>query len=208
MIEIVLFDGVNQAAGLAACRNQVIPPPRRHVDAAGQPGELLRDRIRAVEVVQQPPVEALGGQCPLNGGDIQAHWVSIRCAGIGDRRDQGPGQAMVSVTQSSSTGLSRRVAAPLAYAGWWVTGAILWFVERHDRTIRFHAAQSIAAFGIVAFLVVAVRRAGAGVAVVSACGVQPVSVGCLGDVGGRRDPVDRRPVENGDGTRVAHPCRR
>ena len=40
------------------------------------------------------------------------------------------------------------MAAPLAYAGWWVTGAILWFVERRDRAIRFHAAQSIAAFGL------------------------------------------------------------
>ena len=58
-------------------------------------------------------------------------------------------------TETSSTGLSPRVAAPLAYAGWWVTGAILWFVERRDRTIRFHAAQSIAAFGLVAFLIVA-----------------------------------------------------
>ena len=36
-----------------------------------------------------------------------------------------------------------------------MTGAILWFVERHDRAIRFHAAQSMAAFGIVAGLVVA-----------------------------------------------------
>jgi len=62
---------------------------------------------------------------------------------------------MTSALESSSTGLSRRVAGTLAYAGWWVTGAILWFVERRDRTIRFHAAQSIAAFGIVAFLVLA-----------------------------------------------------
>ena len=63
--------------------------------------------------------------------------------------------AVTSTTETSSTGLSPRVAAPLAYAGWWVTGAILWFVERRDRNIRFHAAQSIAAFGLVAFLIVA-----------------------------------------------------
>ena len=61
----------------------------------------------------------------------------------------------VSATETSSTGLSPRVAAPLAYAGWWVTGAILWFVERRDRAIRFHAAQSIAAFGVVAGLILA-----------------------------------------------------
>jgi uncharacterized membrane protein len=62
---------------------------------------------------------------------------------------------VTSATETSSTGLSPRIAAPLAYAGWWVTGAVLWFVERRDRRVRFHAAQSVAAFGIVAFLVVA-----------------------------------------------------
>ena len=58
-------------------------------------------------------------------------------------------------TEMSSTGLSARVAAPLAYAGWWVTGAILWFVERRDRSIRFHAAQSVAAFGAIAAAIAA-----------------------------------------------------
>ena len=53
----------------------------------------------------------------------------------------------------SSTGLSPRVAAPLAYLGWWVTGAIFWFVERRDRRVRFHAAQAVTAFGVVALLV-------------------------------------------------------
>lgn len=62
---------------------------------------------------------------------------------------------MVSATPDSSTGLSRQVAVPLAYAGWWMTGLILWFVERRDRAIRFHAAQSMAAFGVVAALILA-----------------------------------------------------
>ena len=57
---------------------------------------------------------------------------------------------MTTAIESSSTGLSTRVAAPLAYAGWWVTGLILWFVERRDLSIRFHAAQSVAAFGSIA----------------------------------------------------------
>ena len=63
--------------------------------------------------------------------------------------------AMASATETSSTGLSLQVAAPLAYGGWWVTGLILWFVERRDSAIRFHAAQSIAAFGLVAAFIVA-----------------------------------------------------
>lgn len=55
----------------------------------------------------------------------------------------------------SSTGLSSRVAAPLAYSGWWITGVILWLVERRDPYVRFHAAQSVAAFGLVATLIAA-----------------------------------------------------
>jgi uncharacterized membrane protein len=53
----------------------------------------------------------------------------------------------------SSTGLPPHVAAPLAYAGWWITGLIVWFVERRDPYVRFHAAQAIAAFAVVAVLI-------------------------------------------------------
>lgn len=60
---------------------------------------------------------------------------------------------MDDVQPLSSTGLSPRVAAPLAYLGWWVTGAIFWVVERQDRRVRFHAAQAVTAFGLIALLV-------------------------------------------------------
>ena len=62
---------------------------------------------------------------------------------------------MAGVTDSSSTGLSSRTAAALAYGGWWLTGALFWVVERRDRYVRFHAAQSMAAFGCVALLIAA-----------------------------------------------------
>jgi len=62
---------------------------------------------------------------------------------------------MPTVIEPSSTGLSRDVAVPLAYAGWWLTGLILWFVERRDRAVRFHAAQSLAVFGLIAVVVAA-----------------------------------------------------
>jgi uncharacterized membrane protein len=53
----------------------------------------------------------------------------------------------------SSTGLPSRTAAALAYGGWWVTGLIILFLERHDRFARFHAAQSVIAFGAIAVLI-------------------------------------------------------
>ena len=55
----------------------------------------------------------------------------------------------------SSTGLPPRLAAALAYAGWWVTGALLWLVERRDPFIRFHAAQSLVVFGVAAIAIAA-----------------------------------------------------
>ena len=54
---------------------------------------------------------------------------------------------------SSSTGLSSNTAAALAYGGWWVTGLIIWFLERRDSFARFHAAQSVVAFGVIAVLI-------------------------------------------------------
>lgn len=53
----------------------------------------------------------------------------------------------------SSTGLSTNTGAVLAYAGWWVTGAIFWFVERRDEVVRFHAVQATITFGGLAVII-------------------------------------------------------
>jgi uncharacterized membrane protein len=53
----------------------------------------------------------------------------------------------------SSLGLPGRIAAPLAYAGWWVTGILFWFLERRDLFVRFHAAQACVVFGGIALVV-------------------------------------------------------
>ena len=77
---------------------------------------------------------------------------------------------MASASETSTTGLPLRVAAPLAYAGWWLTGLILWFAERRDHAIRFHAAQSMAAFGLIATVI-----AGCGLLALSALSFLPVA---------------------------------
>jgi uncharacterized membrane protein len=41
----------------------------------------------------------------------------------------------------------------LAYSGWWVTGGIFWWLEQRDRVVRFHAAQAIVVFGLIAALI-------------------------------------------------------
>lgn len=61
--------------------------------------------------------------------------------------------ASMSSPAATSTGLAPQTAAALAYAGWWLTGLVFWFLEREDRYVRFHAAQAITAFGLIAALV-------------------------------------------------------
>jgi uncharacterized membrane protein len=57
------------------------------------------------------------------------------------------------MTEGSTIGLQPRVAAALAYGGWWVTGALFWWLERKDRFVRFHAAQSLVTFGTAAVVI-------------------------------------------------------
>ena len=49
----------------------------------------------------------------------------------------------------SPLGPDPRVASAIAYAGWWASGAIIWLLERDRPAVRFHAMQSIIAFGMV-----------------------------------------------------------
>lgn len=44
---------------------------------------------------------------------------------------------------ATSTGLDPKVAGLLAYLLGWVTGLVLYLVEKEHREVRFHAAQSI-----------------------------------------------------------------
>jgi uncharacterized membrane protein len=59
------------------------------------------------------------------------------------------------MNSESTTGLSPRLASVLAYGGWWVTGAFFCWIEQRDRYVRFHAAQSMIAFGAAAVIVFA-----------------------------------------------------
>jgi uncharacterized membrane protein len=47
----------------------------------------------------------------------------------------------------TSSGLDANVAAALAYAAGWVTGAAFLFIEHENRFVRFHAMQSVIVFG-------------------------------------------------------------
>ena len=46
--------------------------------------------------------------------------------------------------QKTDIGLEVCYTAPLAYAAGWISGLGLLFLERNNRYVRFHAAQSVA----------------------------------------------------------------
>ncbi len=55
------------------------------------------------------------------------------------------------MTNSSptSTGLQENIASLLCYLGWWITGIIFLIIEPNNKTIKFHAIQSILVFGTI-----------------------------------------------------------
>jgi uncharacterized membrane protein len=55
----------------------------------------------------------------------------------------------------TSLGLNIRLERMLAYAFWWLSGLILFFVER-NRSVRWHAAQSMITFGTLSIIMAAV----------------------------------------------------
>ena len=57
----------------------------------------------------------------------------------------------------SSTGLEPNTAGLLCYLGFWITGIIFLVIEQENRFVRFHALQSIVAFGGLAIVGVFVR---------------------------------------------------
>jgi uncharacterized membrane protein len=54
----------------------------------------------------------------------------------------------------TSTGLEANVAGLLCYAVGWITGLVMILLEKKNGFVRFHAVQSIVAFGAITVLLV------------------------------------------------------
>jgi uncharacterized membrane protein len=52
----------------------------------------------------------------------------------------------------TSTGIQQNSAGLLCYLGWWITGIIFLVMEKENKTVRFHAIQSIFIFGILSII--------------------------------------------------------
>jgi uncharacterized membrane protein len=61
-------------------------------------------------------------------------------------------EAMGESSGNTSTGLTPNVAGLLCYVLGWVTGIIFLLLEKDNQFVRFHAIQSIIAFGAITVL--------------------------------------------------------
>jgi uncharacterized membrane protein len=52
-------------------------------------------------------------------------------------------------TEKSTTGLDVNVAAALAYLVWFISGIVLFVIEKDSKFVRFHALQSSIVFGVL-----------------------------------------------------------
>jgi uncharacterized membrane protein len=55
-------------------------------------------------------------------------------------------------SNDTSMGMAQNIAVLVSYALWWVTGLIVFFSEKKNRLVRFHAMQSILLFGGVSIV--------------------------------------------------------
>jgi uncharacterized membrane protein len=51
--------------------------------------------------------------------------------------------------KKTTSGIQQNVAGLLCYLVWWVTGIIFLIIEKEDKTVRFHAWQSIFTFATI-----------------------------------------------------------
>jgi uncharacterized membrane protein len=96
----------------------------------------------------------------------------------GVRKPQPPAQPNFSTV--STTGVEPNIAAALSYVLGLITGIIFFVLEKDNRYVRFHAAQSIAASAIVILLWIGVSVVSGGLAFIPVLGTIAILVLTLG----------------------------
>lgn len=93
--------------------------------------------------------DGTGGQAPTGGQATDGGQPSTGGQTASQRPDH---------QQSSGSDLDANVAGALCYALTWISGLFFFFTEKEDDFIRFHAAQSIVAFGALSVVYVIITQ--------------------------------------------------
>ena len=60
--------------------------------------------------------------------------------------------------EKSTFGLDKNVACAMTYVLGWISGLIFFLMEKKDKEVRFHALQSIIAFGAITVIQIVIGR--------------------------------------------------
>ena len=60
--------------------------------------------------------------------------------------------------EKSTFGLDKNVACMMTYVLGWVSGLVFFLMEKKDKEVRFHALQSIIAFGAITVIQIVISR--------------------------------------------------
>jgi uncharacterized membrane protein len=64
----------------------------------------------------------------------------------------GPHEEEISVNGRSSLNISENIAALIAYLFGWLSGLVIFLLEKESRFVRFHALQSLIFFGAMSLI--------------------------------------------------------
>ena len=70
---------------------------------------------------------------------------------------EGPVETQESSREASSTGLEPNIAGLLCYLLGFISGVVFLIIEKENRYVRFHAYQSLAAFGAIFVISIVVQ---------------------------------------------------
>ncbi len=56
--------------------------------------------------------------------------------------------------EKTSTGMQENVASMLCYLAGWITGLVFYLIEKENKTVRWHALQSMVVFGALNVLLI------------------------------------------------------
>lgn len=129
-------------------------PPAPALPPARPLGPFHEPYAPAALAKAEPPTFArtTQPQAPVRHNPVTRVLLGLRAGLAGVLRHLWPAHAAAPDWGPTSFGLSAPLTAFLAYLGWWFTGVIVYFNERQNRFVRFHAYQAIVYTGLLSIV--------------------------------------------------------
>jgi uncharacterized membrane protein len=129
------------------------------------------------------------------GGSGSARWFFLTLLPLVPTFNIGRSTEESVVNDNSSLNMSENVVALIAYLFGWVSGLIIFLIEKENRFVRFHALQSLIFFGAMSVILgIGVRIPGIGLVIAAIGGVVTFIFWIVGMVKAYRGELFRFPI--------------